>query len=284
MEERFPRRTSPGNHRKKMNEMSAIALTCIVLRKYYRDEDIAYAFNLPEDVIREIFVHYRLGARKAVADALHILIYEHRLSDDDIHKVFAGSFVSEEVENCLELAHREEYMQIPDMEDSKLYQKSFKTGYLTVSAYLLRDLRIRTNTTIDEINSLFPMEEKMNKWIRLFDREMHEKGLETKKDGGSVFFENMDLMVPFIGQEVVARLKERIEIAKSTYYLSKLPGSVQSFIVEWVNTEVPELVKQGMSDEEILSRMKEKMVSEGLFSKRILEMDVQPESEDQAVV
>jgi hypothetical protein len=30
--------------------------------------------------------------------------------------------------------------------------------------------------------------------------------------------------------------------------------------------------------------MKEKMVSEGLFSKRILEMDVQPESEDQAVV
>ncbi len=86
-------------------------------------------------------------------------------------------------------------------------------------------------------------------------------------------------MVPFIGQEVVARLKERIEIAKSTYSLSKLPGPVQSFIVEWANTEVPELVKQGMSDEEILLRTKEKMVSEGLFSKRILENDFPPEQE-----
>ena len=59
-----------------MNDSTVCAMfvIAVILQQYYRDEDIAYAFDLTEDDVREIFINYRLGIRKAVADALHILI------------------------------------------------------------------------------------------------------------------------------------------------------------------------------------------------------------------
>ncbi len=233
----------------------------------YPTEHIAYAFETTEDEITAIADYYHKGTMKAVTDAIHILIYDQHLSDAEIRTVFSSIGETESLEEAMREAHAPDYQEVPDTKGSEAYGEAFKAGYVYASMIMFHDLRIRTQSTIQEINALFRTAPDMGKWIRDYDHAWTRTQKRREEGGEEIsFMEMLDNLEDTIGPVAVSRLKEHTVRAELNTKLRKLPAPVLNSILEWASNDMEQMVRQGMPEHEIALAMIRRLQEDGLLN------------------
>ena len=171
-----------------------------ILEPYYPVNCLAYALDVPEDEIRAVLDWYHKGAVRSFSDAIWIMIREQNLSEDDVREVFSYLDSQEIVERAIKDAKEEKEQTFPDTGDSEVYAEAFKAGYVFSSALLFHNLKIRTKSSIEEINALFSMSPAMEEWIEAMSHTSDKLELRNqlfeKQSMGKVYAALTELFGP----------------------------------------------------------------------------------------
>ncbi len=240
-----------------------------ILEPYYPVNCLAYALDVPEDEIRAVLDWYHKGAVRSFSDAIWIMIREQNLSEDDVREVFSYLDSQEIVERAIKDAKEEKEQTFPDTGDSEVYAEAFKAGYVFSSALLFHNLKIRTKSSIEEINALFSMSPAMEEWIEAMSHTSDKLELRNqlfeKQSMGKVYAALTELF----GPDVTARLKENEATAEINRSIRELPKDIGIKFVDIINNKIAPLSKSGAGEKEVEEALFQAIVEGGLLPENV---------------
>ncbi len=240
-----------------------------ILEPYYPVNCLAYALDVPEDEIRAVLDWYHKGAVRSFSDAIWIMIWEQNLSEDDVREVFSYLDSQEIVERAIKDAKEEKEQTFPDTGDSEVYAEAFKAGYVFSSALLFHNLKIRTKSSIEEINALFSMSPAMEEWIEAMSHTSDKLELRNqlfeKQSIGKVYAALTELF----GPDVTARLKENEATAEINRSIRELPKDIGIKFVDIINNKIAPLSKSGAGEKEVEEALFQAIVEGGLLPENV---------------
>lgn len=240
-----------------------------ILEPYYPVNCLAYALDVPEDEIRAVLDWYHKGAVRSFSDAIWIMIREQNLSEDDVREVFSYLDSQEIVERAIKDAKEEKEQTFPDTGDSEVYAEAFKAGYVFSSALLFHNLKIRTKSSIEEINALFSMSPAMEEWIEAMSHTSDKLELRNqlfeKQSMGKVYAALTELF----GPDVTARLKENEATAEINRSTRELPKDIGIKFVDIINNKIAPLSKSGAGEKEVEEALFQAIVEGGLLPENV---------------
>lgn len=240
-----------------------------ILEPYYPVNCLAYALDVPEDEIRAVLDWYHKGAVRSFSDAIWIMIREQNLSEDDVREVFSYLDSQEIVERAIKDAKEEKEQTFPDTGDSEVYAEAFKAGYVFSSALLFHNLKIRTKSSIEEINALFSMSPAMEEWIEAMSHTSDKLELRNqlfeKQSMGKVYAALTELF----GPDVTARLKENEATAEINRSIRELPKDIGIKFVDIINNKIAPLSQSGAGEKEVEEALFQAIVEGGLLPENV---------------
>lgn len=240
-----------------------------ILEPYYPVNCLAYALDVPEDEIRAVLDWYHKGAVRSFSDAIWIMIREQNLSEDDVREVFSYLDSQEIVERAIKDAKEEKEQTFPDTGDSEVYAEAFKAGYVFSSALLFHNLKIRTKSSIEEINALLSMSPAMEEWIEAMSHTSDKLELRNqlfeKQSMGKVYAALTELF----GPDVTARLKENEATAEINRSIRELPKDIGIKFVDIINNKIAPLSKSGAGEKEVEEALFQAIVEGGLLPENV---------------
>ena len=247
-----------------------------ILEPFYSVKILAYAFDLPEEQVETILDYYHLGARKVLEDSIRILIQDQGLTDEDIHELFSTiDLKKESIDKTISIAHGNQGTELPDVSVSEVCSEAFRTGYIYMSSRLFHELKIRTESTIEEINALFSMNPDMDRFISKISHTTDEIALEEQTCGEFNYDDSIDSLNSLVGPEVTARLNEYRVVGELNRELRKMPEDIRYTVTEILNNNIIPMIRNKASNEEIMEAALKAFADAGLMGEASKE-----ESED----
>ena len=237
-----------------------------ILEPYYPVSCLAYAFDVPEEEIRVVLNWYHQGAVRAFSDAVWIMIHEQNLSEDDVREVFSYFDSKAIIEDAIQKA-KEEEQTFPDTGDSEGTAEAFQAGYVFSSAVLFHNLKIRTKSSIEEINALFSMNPDMEKWIEVMSHTSDKLEHRNQLPGNESMEKVYEAVTDLFGAEAAARLKEKEAIANLNRSIRELPKDVGIKVAGIINRILAPLDKSGATEDEMKEAMYQALADEGMLPK-----------------
>ena len=242
-----------------------------ILEPYYPVNCLAYAFDVPEEEIRSILDWYHQGAVRSLSDAIWIMIREQGLSEDDVWEVFSNLDSKDIVESAIRDAKENNEVTLPDTGDSEVYAEAFKAGYVFSSTLLFHNLKIRTRSSIEEINALFSMSPAMEKWIGYMSHTSDKLELRYKLFGEQSIEDVYEALTELVGPDITARLKENEATADINRRIRELPKDVGIKLVDIINNNIMPLIKSGVPEKEVKEAMLQAVLDGGLLPELSIE-------------
>lgn len=242
-----------------------------ILEPFYPVNCLAYAFEVPEEEIRAILDWYHQGAIRSFSDAIWIMIHEQGLSDDDVREIFSGLDSKDIVEGAIRNAKEEDEEILPDTGNSEVYAEAFKAGYVFSSALLFHNLKVRTRSSIEEINALFSMSPAMEKWIGYMSHTSDKLELRNKLFGEQSIEDVYEALSELVGPDITARLRENEATAELNRKIRELPKDAGIKLVDIINNNIMPLIKSGVPEKEVKEAMLQAVIDGGLLPELSIE-------------
>ena len=240
-----------------------------ILEPYYPVNCLGYALDVPEDEIRAVLDWYHKGAVRSFSDAIWIMIREQNLSEDDVREVFSYLDSQEIVERAIKDAKEEKEQTFPDTGDSEVYAEAFKAGYVFSSALLFHNLKIRTKSSIEEINALFSMSPAMEEWIEAMSHTSDKLELRNQLFEKQGMEKVYAALTELFGPDVTARLKENEATAEINRSIRELPKDIGIKFVDIINNKIAPLSKSGAGEKEVEEALFQAIVEGGLLPENV---------------
>lgn len=240
-----------------------------ILEPFYPVNCLAYAFDVSEEEIQAILDWYHKGAIRSFSDAIWIMIREQNLSEDDVREVFSYLDSQEIVERAIKDAKEEKGQTFPDTGDSEVHSEAYKAGYVFSSALLFHNLKIRTKSSIEEINALFSMSPAMEEWIEAMSHTSDKLELRNQLFGKQSMGKVYAALTELVGPDVTARLKENEATAEINRSIRELPKDVGIKLVDIINNKIVPLAKRGAGEKEVEEAMFQAIIEGGLLPENV---------------